>query len=100
MGAESLNAEIVERTTGLAGELVLRRVGDHFEIVANGVFLMDTRGGRSERLLVSATADRMPPPGRMLIGGLGVGFSLAAALVHSAVTAVDVVEREVAVIRW
>lgn len=94
------NAEVVERTTGHAGELVLRRVGEHHEIVANGVFLMDTRGGRSERLLVSATADRMPPPGRMLIGGLGVGFSLAAALEHPAVTAVEVVEREAAVIRW
>ncbi len=96
----SAEPQVVERTTGHAGELVLRSVGDHHEIVANGVFLMDTRGGSSERLLVSATADRMPPPGRMLIGGLGVGFSLAAALVHPAVTAVEVVEREAAVIRW
>jgi spermidine synthase len=91
---------IVERTIGRAGELVLRRDGEHHEIVANGVFLMDTRGGASERLLVSATADRMPAPGRLLIGGLGVGFSLAAALAHPAVTAVEVVEREAAVIRW
>jgi spermidine synthase len=100
MSTETPNTEVVERTTGHAGELVLRRVGEHHEIVANGVFLMDTRGGSSERLLVSATADRMPAPGRMLIGGLGVGFSLAAALAHSAVTAVSVVEREAAVIRW
>jgi spermidine synthase len=98
--AQQSNAQIVERTTGHAGELVLRRVGEHLEIVANGVFLMDTRGGSSERLLVTATAERMPPPGRMLIGGLGVGFSLAAALVPAAVTAVEVVEREAAVIRW
>ena len=98
--AEPSRTEVIERTTGRAGELVLRRDGEHHEIVANGVFLMDTRGGHSERLLVSATADRMPPPGRMLIGGLGVGFSLAAALVHPAVTAVEVVEREAAVIRW
>jgi spermidine synthase len=95
-----VSGEVVERTSGLAGELVLRRDGEHHEIVANGVFLMDTRGGSSERLLVSAAADRMPPPGRMLIGGLGVGFSLAAALVHPAITAVEVVEREAAVIRW
>jgi spermidine synthase len=95
-----VSGEVVERTAGLAGELVLRRDGEHHEIVANGVFLMDTRGGSSERLLVSAAADRMPSPGRMLIGGLGVGFSLAAALVHPAVTAVEVVEREAAVIRW
>jgi spermidine synthase len=100
MSTETPDTEVVERTTGHAGELVLRRVGEHHEIVANGVFLMDTRGGSSERLLVSATADRMPTPGRMLIGGLGVGFSLATALAHPAVTAVAVVEREAAVIRW
>jgi spermidine synthase len=95
-----VTGEVVERTTGRCGELVLRRCGEHHEIVANGVFLMDTRGGASERLLVTAAADRMPPPGRMLLGGLGVGFSLAAALTHPAVGSVEVVEREAAVIRW
>jgi spermidine synthase len=95
-----VTGEVVERTTGRCGELVLRRCGEHHEIVANGVFLMDTRGGASERLLVTAAADRMPPPGRMLLGGLGVGFSLAAALAHPAVGVVEVVEREAAVIRW
>lgn len=79
---------------------MLRRRGEHYEIVANGVFLMDTRAGTSERLLVTAAADRMPAPGRMLIGGLGVGFSLAAALADPRVGEVHVVEREAAVIRW
>ena len=91
---------VVERAVGTCGELVLRRCGGHYEIVANGVFLMDTRGGASERLHVTAAADRMPPPGRMLIGGLGVGFSLAAALAHPAAGEVHVVEREAAVLRW
>src|SRR5665811_141962 len=44
--------------------------------------------------------DSMPPPGRMMIGGLGVGFSLAAALAHSGVGEVHVLEREQAVLRW
>jgi len=91
---------IVERVAGCCGELVLQRCDGHFEIVANGVFLMDTRGGRSERLHVTAAADRMPSPGRMLIGGLGVGFSLAAALAHPGVGEVHVLEREPAVLRW
>jgi len=91
---------VVERVAGRCGELVLLRGGGHHEIVANGVFLMDTRGGGSERLHVSAAAVRMPPPGRMLIGGLGVGFSLAAALAHPGVGEVHVVERERAVLRW
>lgn len=91
---------VVERVSGCCGELALLRRGCHFEIVANGVFLMDTRGGESERLQVNAAADRIPPPGRMLIGGLGVGFSLAAALAHPRVDEVHVVEREPAVLRW
>lgn len=90
----------VDRVVGVCGELVLRRVGAHHEIVANGVFLMDTRDGRSERLLVTAAADRMPAPGRLLLGGLGVGFSLATALAHPRVGAVHVVEREPAVVAW
>ncbi|HEY8719246.1 hypothetical protein [Pengzhenrongella sp.] len=91
---------VVERVAGRCGELVLLRRDGQFEIVANGVFLMDTRGGASERLQVSVTADRMPPPGRMLIGGLGVGFALAAALDRPDVGQVHVVEREPAVLRW
>ena len=91
---------VVERVVGCCGELVLRRRDGHFEIVANGVFLMDTRDSGSERLQVTAAADRMPAPGRMLIGGLGVGFSLAAALAHPSVGEVHVLEREPAVLRW
>src|SRR5665811_1964468 len=91
---------VVERVVGCCGELVLLQRDGHYEIVANGVFLMDTRGGGSEQLHVSAAAVRMPAPGRMLIGGLGVGFSLAAALAHPGVGEVHVIEREPAVLRW
>jgi spermidine synthase len=90
----------IDRRRGAAGELVLRRTGEHFEIIANGTFLMDTRNGESERLLVTAVAARMRAGGRMLLGGLGVGFSLRAALDHPRVGEVVVVERELAVIEW
>lgn len=79
---------------------MLRQVGPHYEIIANGVFLMDTRNGESERLMVRAAADRMPAGGRLLVGGLGVGFSLREALAHPSVGEVVVVEREPAVIEW
>jgi spermidine synthase len=92
-------SQVLARVDGLCGELVLRRVGPHHEIIANGVFLMDTRNGESERLLVRAAADRMPP-GRLLVGGLGVGFSLREALSHPSVHEVVVVEREPTVIKW
>jgi len=92
--------EVLDRLTGVCGELVLRRVSADFEIIANGVFLMDTRNGESERLMVDAVAERMTAGGRLLVGGLGVGFSLRAALDHPRVGEVVVVEREPAVIDW
>ncbi len=79
---------------------MLRRDGTVFEVIENGVFLMDTRNGESERLLVTGAADRLAPGARILIGGLGVGFSLRAALDHGSVGEAVVVEREPAVIRW
>lgn len=92
-------AEVIDRQAGAAGELVLRQVDDAYEIIANGVFLMDTRNGESERLLVRA-ALASAPGGRLLIGGLGVGFSLRAAVDHPAAGPIVVVEREAAVIAW
>lgn len=91
--------EVIERHATDHGELVLRRAGGHYEIIANGVFLMDTRDGRSERLLVRAALDRCRRPCNLLIGGLGVGFSLAEALATPDCR-VTVVEREPAVIAW
>jgi spermidine synthase len=93
-------AVVVERVAGRHGELVLRRAGADWEVISNGVFLMDTRDGRSERLLVRAVLDGLRPGASMLIGGLGVGFSLAEALRSEAVRQVTVVEVEPAVIAW
>jgi spermidine synthase len=87
----------VERLETPRGELVLRRDGEHHEIVSNGMFLMDTRNGESERELVRAAV--RGPGARVLLGGLGVGFSLAEALALGA-AAVTVVEIEPAVVRW
>jgi spermidine synthase len=102
-GQEALGsaAVVVERVVTPRGELALRRAGMHYEIIHNGVFLMDTRNGASERLLVRAALDACGRPRvRILIGGLGVGFSLDEALRHPAVTEVAVVEVEEAIIRW
>ncbi|TDC59721.1 spermidine synthase, partial [Actinomadura sp. GC306] len=54
MGESTAAPVVVDRGAGAGGELVLRRAGAHYEIISNGVFLMDTRGGASERLLVRA----------------------------------------------
>ncbi|WP_335977207.1 MULTISPECIES: spermidine synthase [Streptomycetaceae] len=94
---------VLDRRDGPYGEAVLRRRGPHLEIIANGTFLMDTSDGRSERLLVDAALAALPP-GRdgasVLIGGLGVGFSLAHAAAQPRWARIDVVERERAVIDW
>jgi spermidine synthase len=83
------------------GELVLRQRDGVFEIISNGMFLMDTADGSSERLLVDAALARCDHPApRVLIGGLGVGFSLAQAATHARVAAIDVVEIEPMIIDW
>ncbi|HET6847440.1 MAG TPA: hypothetical protein VFH74_01175 [Gaiellales bacterium] len=89
---------VVDRRVTPRGELVLRRTGDAFEVISNGTFLMDTRDGRSERALVAAALEGMAGA-RVLLGGLGVGFSLDEAL-RQDVTEVVVVEVEPAVLDW
>lgn len=98
---------ILDRRDGPHGEVVLRRHGDLLQIIANGTFLMDTSDGRSERLLVRAALDELrtarphpPTAPRLLIGGLGVGFSLAEAAADPAWGRITVVEREAAVVDW
>ncbi|MEV6947809.1 spermidine synthase [Streptomyces sp. NPDC051172] len=93
---------VLDRRKGPYGEVVLRRHGELLQIIANGCFLMDTSDGRSERLLVDAALEalgtRKAP--NVLIGGLGVGFSLAHAAADPRWGAITVVERERAVIDW
>ncbi|MCK7625808.1 spermidine synthase [Streptomyces sp. RS10V-4] len=103
----------LDRREGPYGEVVLRRrdpgaagpggPGPVYEIIANGCFLMDTSDGRSERLLVDAALAALPadrPDPAVLIGGLGVGFSLARAAAEPRWGRIAVAEREPAVIDW
>ena len=94
--------EVLDRREGPHGEVVLRRHGELLQIIANGCFLMDTSDGRSERLLVDAALAALGacPAPELLIGGLGVGFSLAHAAADPRWGRITVVEREHAVIDW
>ncbi|MBC9725316.1 spermidine synthase [Streptomyces sp. TRM68367] len=112
MAASYDTPEVLDRREGPHGEVVLRRHGTLLQIIANGCFLMDTSDGRSERRLVDAalaalnpTGRTLPPPTghtrpRLLLGGLGVGFSLAHAAQNPHWGHITVVERERAVIDW
>ena len=106
--------EVIERCQGVSGELALVRVGrGHYEMVANGVFLMATYNRRSEQDLARSGLAALfegcdpgagPAPAaaglRVLIGGLGVGHTLAATLADSRVGRVVVVELEPKVVEW
>ncbi|WP_320773610.1 spermidine synthase [Streptomyces sp. CRN 30] len=95
--------EVLDRRAGPYGEVVLRRHGELLQIIANGCFLMDTSDGRSERLLIDAALAALPAgrrEPRVLVGGLGVGFSLAHAARQADWGGITVVEREPAVIGW
>jgi spermidine synthase len=93
-------AVTVERVITERGELVLRACAGQYEVISNGVFLMDTRAGRSERLLVRAALDTVPEGARLLIGGLGVGFSLAEAVRSAKPAEIVVVEIEPTLVAW
>jgi spermidine synthase len=94
-------AQVLERRPTEHGELVLRRGEDgQLELIMNGVFLMSTANGPSERELVRAALGVPGHGTTVLIGGLGAGFSLAEALATPRVSGVVVVESEPDVIAW
>ncbi len=95
----------VARAESERGELVLRRRteddgGSTLELRANGVFVMDTRETSSERALAREALARHQTPTTVLVGGLGLGFTLAAVLEDQRVRRVVVVEIEPALVGW
>ena len=70
------------RVPGGTGELRLRQRGTEFAIFAGSDELMGTRLSGSEEALATLTADRLQDRAcpTILIGGLGMGFTLRAAL--------------------
>lgn len=89
---------------GNGGELRLYRRNDEFSIrIAGRVELMNSRVHGSEDALAEHTCARLAgcPQPRLLIGGLGMGFTLAAALRHLGDQAqVVVAELVPAVVAW
>jgi len=85
---------------GRSGEVVVRRAGGNVELIVNGVFLMDSgRNGASERALartvLGACASAEPA---CLVGGLGLGYTLAEILAVRPRARATCVELEPAVI--
>ena len=93
---------VIERVAVPGGELVLARRGTEYSIRVGGIELMNSRDHGSEDELGRQTATRLTRPGpHVMIGGLGMGFTLRAALdALPADARVDVVEIVPAIVRW
>jgi spermidine synthase len=85
------------------GELRLIRRGDDFWIMLGANALMSTRQRGSEQALATLVCERLAgrPGPRLLIGGLGMGFTLRAALGALGRDArIEVSELVPAIVRW
>jgi spermidine synthase len=93
--------EAHEDDDGMLHELYRR--GEHYSIWVGGHLLMNSRVHGSERALAELTLDALGerPRARVLVGGLGFGYTLAAALARLEASASALVaEVSSAVIRW
>ena len=88
---------------GSEGELRLKRRGAEFSITLGNIELMNSRLSGSEEALATLSCERIQarPQPRVLIGGLGMGFTLRAALTVLGVKArIVVAELIPAVVAW
>ena len=98
----------VARERSPRGEVVLRRRHDPdrpdsppvLELRVNGVFVMDTLESSSEVELARAALAGATEPRRVLIGGLGLGFTAHEVLCDPRVEVVVVAEIEEPLVRW
>ena len=95
--------ELDRATLPQGGELRLMRRGHEFSIKLGVAELMTSRLFGSEEALATLAAEKLKnrPKPRVLIGGLGMGFTLRAALgAFGAEAKIVVAELVPAVVRW
>jgi len=93
--------EILERVTTATGDWQLQQRDGHYEIICNGVFLMASYNRESSRQLASLALTRVRGDRlRVLVGGLGIGYTAGAVLEDPRVMRLDLVEVEPVVVRW
>jgi spermidine synthase len=88
--------------SGQNGEITLRRRGSEFSIRTDDTELMNSRLHGSEDALAELTCNRADKSNlQILIGGLGMGYTLAAAIKQSgSKTQITVSELIPAVVKW
>ena len=91
------------------GEIVLRERRDPeagpnapvvLELRVNGVFVMDTVETSSEKGLATAALRQVENPRTVVVGGLGLGFTMHEVLADKRVEKLVVVEIEDALVQW
>jgi spermidine synthase len=95
----------IARAESERGELVLRERHPEggptsLELRANGVFVMDTLEVATERALAESALAQVETPTAVVVGGLGLGFTMHEVLADSRVEKVAVVEIEQALVDW
>ena len=108
---EGLMSEFTEiaRAESERGEIVLRerRAPESpdsapvvLELRVNGVFVMDTLENSSEKGLATAALKQVKNPHHVVVGGLGLGFTMHEVLGDNRVEKLLVVEIEDALVQW
>lgn len=92
--------ETIARADTEHGEVALRRRGDVLELVVAGVFAMDTVDVTTEVELARSALAVHDAPARVLVGGLGLGFTVHQVLADPRVGRVDVVELAAPLVQW
>ena len=99
----------VARAESPRGEIVLRERRDPdagpnapvvLELRVNGVFVMDTFETSSEKGLATAALKQVEDPRNVVVGGLGLGFTMHEVLADKRVERLVVVEIEDALVQW
>lgn len=70
------------------------------ELIVAGVFAMDTVDTSTETALAQRSLERVASPGRVLVGGLGLGFTAWQVLKDKRVRELHVVELEEDLVHW
>lgn len=96
--------EILDRQSTERGEIQLQRRGKNtYEIIYNGTFLMASYNHYSEKILAKTAIESLLPTVdgyQILVGGLGMGFTLQEVLTCPSVSHTFVVEIEKTIIEW
>jgi spermidine synthase len=95
----------IARAESERGELVLRERRNQaaaaaLELRVNGIFVMDTLETSTERALASAALAVVENPRSVIVGGLGLGFTMHEVLADSRVEKCAVVELEQSLVDW